>query len=326
MKAAQVVARGKVQIVDVPQPVLRPGHALVRTQRLSLCGSDIRMLHYAAEEDYPFPPGTTGHEMVGVVEAVDGSAEVKPGDAVMALAPRHEAMAQYFLAPLAHVIPLPAGRPLEHLLQAQQLGTVLYACQRLPNLVGKTVAVIGQGSAGLFFNYQLRQMGARRVVALDVDSNRLNRSRSFGATHVIHNHADAAESGEATQALRDCNEGELADVVVEAAGEVAAINLAARLARQCGDVLYFGYPRGQVIPFDFDVLFHKCVRAQTIVGASVEANQLSTRLALDMVASGRIDVSGLVTHRLPFAAVAEAYEMHRTRADQCLKIVIEMPE
>jgi threonine dehydrogenase-like Zn-dependent dehydrogenase len=326
MKALQVVARGKAEFVEVPIPKLRPGYVLVRTQRLSLCGSDIRMLHFAPDDAYPFPPGTTGHEMVGVIEAIDApDSGHKVGDIALTLAPNHQAMAEYFLAPVEHVIPLPAceraGRSVEHLLQAQQLGTVLFACQLLPDLKDKTVAVIGQGSAGLFFNFRLNRMGAARVIALDTELFRLDRSRDFGATHRVHN-----ASVDPCEAIRQINRGELADVVVEAAGDVPAINLAIDLVRKRGDILYFGYPRGQTIPFNFDVLFHKCCRAQTIVGATVEPNQASTRKAVDLIATRQIDVSTLVTHRIPFANVVDAYELHRTRGDGCLKIVIEMPE
>jgi threonine dehydrogenase-like Zn-dependent dehydrogenase len=326
MKAVQVVARGKAKFVDVPIPQLRPGYALVRARRLSLCGSDIRMLHFAPDNAYPFPPGTTGHEMVGVIEAIDspGSAP-QVGDTVLTLAPNHQAMAEYFLAPVEHIIPLPpcdqAGISIEHLLQAQQLGTVLFACQLLPNLTDKTIAVIGQGSAGLFFNFQLKRLGAARVIALDRELFRLDRSRDFGATHQLHNAiVDPCE------AIRQITGGDLADVVVEAAGDVSAINLAIDLIRKGGDILYFGYPRGQTIPFNFDVLFHKCCRAQTIVGATVEPNQASTRKAVDLIATHQVDLSQLITHRISFADVVDAYELHRTRGDRCLKIVIEMPE
>jgi threonine dehydrogenase-like Zn-dependent dehydrogenase len=332
MKAVQVVARGKARFVDAPVPELKPKHVLVRTRRLSLCGSDIQMLHHAADSQYPFPPGTTGHEMVGFVEALDAPGSgLKVGDAVLALAPGHRAMAEYYLAPVEHVIPLPSGVPLELLLQAQQYGTVLFGCQRLPNLVAKTVAVIGQGSAGLFYDFQLRRMGALRVIALDIDAVRLERSKKFGATHTIHNAGSAASGDprttlETVGAIRQITGGELADVVIEAAGEVASINLAIDLVRSCGDILFFGYPRGQTIQFNFDNLFHKCCHAHTIVGSSVEANQTSTRIALDVIASGQLDVSPLITHRVPFADVIDAYELHRTRGDKCLKIVIEMPE
>jgi threonine dehydrogenase-like Zn-dependent dehydrogenase len=280
------------------------------------------MLHFAPEDAYPFPPGTTGHEMVGVIEATDApGSDLQVGDMALTLAPNHQAMAEYFLAPVEHVIPLPSHLPMEQLLQAQQFGTVMFACQRLPSVEGKTVAVIGQGSAGLFFNYHLRQLGAVRVIALDIDAFRLRLAQQFGATHTIHNAAVDPQD-----AVREINSGELADIVIEVAGEVSAINLAIDLVRHSGDILFFGYPRGQVIPFNFELLFHKCCHAHTIVGATVEPNQASTRKAIDIIANGRIDVAPLITHRLPFANVIDAYELHRTRGDKCLKIVIDMPE
>lgn len=321
MKSVQVVERGRAAFIDVAKPEARPGYVVVRTAYLSLCGSDIRMLHYAADACYPYPPGTTGHEMVGTVEAVaEGENYFCVGDQVLALAPGHRAMCEYFLAPIEHVIPLPAGKPIEVLLQAQQLGTVMYASQRLPSLLGKDVAVIGQGSAGLWFNYLLSRLGARRIVALDVDASRLERSRLFGATDVIHNTAVDPQA-----AIQDCLEGKLADVVIEAAGETPAINLAVDLVKQYGDILYFGVPRGQSLSFNFEGFFHKCCRATTIVGATAEANQNSTRMAVNLIAQGQAPAEKLITHHLKFAEVMEAYEMHHHRTDGCLKIVIEMP-
>src|SRR4051812_15300290 len=122
MKAVQVVRRGRAEFVDVPVPNLRPEHVLVRTRLLSLCGSDIRMLHFAPEDAYPLPPGTTGHEMVGIIKDIDApESALQIGDTVLALAPNHQAMADYFLAPVEHVIALPSGFSIEQLLQAQQL-------------------------------------------------------------------------------------------------------------------------------------------------------------------------------------------------------------
>lgn len=322
MKGVQVVARGRAEFIEMDEPQPRPGHVIVRTHRLALCGSDIQMLHYADEQDYPFPPGTTGHEMVGYVTSVDpDDPELAIGDRVLALAPGHPAMCQYFLAKREHVVPLPDGLPMEVLLQAQQLGTVLFASQRLPNLIGKTVVVIGQGSAGLWFNFHLSRAGAKRVIALDIDPHRLKRSEPFGATVSLCN-ADV----DAEQAVRQANEGELADVVIEAAGEIEAINLAPRLVQKFGAILYFGVPRGQVFPFDFKTFYFKCCQATTIVGASVETNQASTRLAVDLIARGIAPAAEMITHRLPFANVLDAYEMHHRRQDQAVKIVIEMPE
>lgn len=321
MKAVQVVARGEARFVEVETPSPQPGHVLVRCGYLSLCGSDIQMLHHAAESSYPFPPGTTGHEMVGTVIATGETRnDLKPGDRVLALAPGHRAMSEVFLAKNEHVVLLPNDMPLEELLQAQQLGTVIFASQHLPCIVGKTVAVIGQGSAGLWFNFHLRRMGARRVIALDLETHRLRLSNHYGATSTINNAQLDAE-----QQIRELNEGELADLVVEAAGEVDSINLAVQLVKKWGNILYFGYPRQQSFRYDFSELFHKCCSATTVVGASVEPGQVSTQIAVDLIYRGVADPKPMMSHRFAFKDVLDAYELHRTRGDGAVKIVIEMP-
>ena len=117
----------------------------------------------------------------------------------------------------------------------------------------------------------------------------------------------------------------MADVVIEAAGEIDSINLAIDLVRKFGDILYFGVPRGQTIAFNFDRLFHKNCRVVTCVGSHEEQGQTSTRIALDLIASGAADPRPLITHRFRFNDVVEALELHRTRGDGAVKIVIEMP-
>ena len=321
MKSVQVKSRGRAEFIDVEKPVVQPGHVVIRTSFLSLCGSDIQMLHYAADEDYPFPAGTSGHEMVGIIESVgDANARYQPGDRVLCLAPGHRAMCEYYLAPYEHLVPLPDHVSPELLLQAQQLGTVIYAAKQLPNIVGKNVVVVGQGSAGLWFNFQLRRMGAQKIIALDIEDFRLERSQVYGADLGYNN-----AKSDPVEAVKSAFGGELADLVVEAAGEIDAINLSIRLVRKYGEILFFGYPRAQTFPFHFDELYHKCCRATTIVGASNEPGLTSMHKAVDLVASGEADANSLITHHMPFSRTIEAYEQHRTRSDGAVKIVIEMP-
>jgi len=321
MKSVQVIARGKAEFVEVPKPEIQSGHVLIRTAYLSLCGSDIQMLHYAAGDAYPCAPGTSGHEMVGYIEAVgDANCPYSVGDRVLSLAPGHRAMCEHYLAPYEHLVPLPDSLSMPELLQSQQLGTVIYAAKQLPNLVGKNVVVIGQGSAGLWFNFQLRRMGAMNVLALDIEDFRLERAASFGATHSMNNNKVAP-----IEATREAFGGELADLVVEAAGEVDAINLAIDLVKKYGEILYFGYPRAQTFPFNFDRFYHKCCRATTIVGASNEPHLTSMQQAVELVSSGIADAKSLITHTVSFDQTIDAYEMHRQRADGTVKIVIEMP-
>ena len=328
MRAVQVIAPGQAVFVDTPVPELKPGHALVRPRLLSLCGSDIWMIDHSLPEKYPFPPGTSGHEMIGVVEAVaPPNGALQAGDVTLTLVLGHQGMAEYYLAPVEHVLPLPPGKPIEHLLQAQQLGTVIYASKRLPSLLDKRVAVIGQGSAGLWFDLVARRMGARQVIAIDVQAHRLALSPHYGATDTLH--TEEANPAGAAEAVAEVTGGRMADVVIEAAGEISAINLAVELACVRGFILYFGVPRTHgkpEIPFAYDRFFKKNLLAQTVVDAMNEANQSSSRLALEWIAAGIADPAPMLTHHFPFDQVLDAYELQRTRDEGALKIVIDMPE
>ncbi len=321
MKAVQIIARGQPVFVDAPKPALQPGAAIVKTLRLGLCGSDIRHLHYLPESRYPTAIGETGHEMVGIVEAIDPAfnGAVKAGDRVLCLAPDHRAMQEYYRAPVDRLLPLDPSVPLEYAVQAQQFGTVLYAAKTLPDLRGKTVAVIGQGSAGLWFNFALQQRNAAKIIALDLKAYRLNYSKHFGATHSIHN-ADIS----AVEALRDINGGQLPDVVIEAAGEEESIRLAIEIARINGFILYFGVPRFETMDFPIFEYFWKSLTAQSNVGTINDPNHASTRQALDYINSGAVDTGRMITHTFKFADVFEAYELHRIQDEGAVKIVIDM--
>jgi L-iditol 2-dehydrogenase len=263
MRAVQCVAAGEARFVEAPRPALKPGHALVKPMLVSLCGSDVHMVYYEPAARYPFPPGTSGHEMVGRVEAVDApGCGLRPGDVALTMAPYHTAMAEYFLAPVEHVLVLPPDKPLDHLLMAQQLGTVIFACQRLPNLINKDVAIIGLGSAGLFFAALCRRLGAARVIALDIVAHRAAVAPRFGATHAVH-----SGTADAARAVAEITGGQMADVVIEAAGEADAINLAPALVKTGGHILFFGIPRAYGFAFDYELFFRKYCTATSIAGA-----------------------------------------------------------
>ena len=320
MKAVQIIARSQPIFVDAPKPALQPNTAIVKTLRLSLCGSDIRHLHYLPDDRYPTAVGETGHEMVGVIDSISPeNGAFKPGDRVLCLAPDHGAMTEYYRAPVAWLLPLDPSTPLEQSVQAQQFGTVLYAAQTLPDLRGKSVAVIGQGSAGLWFNFALQQRGAAQIIALDLKAYRLNYSRDFGATHTIHN----AETP-AGDALREICGGELPDVVVEAAGEADAIRLAVDITRPDGFLLFFGVPRFDEMRFPIFEAFWKTLTMKSMVGTIKDPGHACTRQALAYINSGAVPVEKMITHTFKFADVFEAYELHALQDEGAVKIVVDM--
>lgn len=321
MRATQVTARGKVEFVEAPEPTLKPGHAIVRPLLVALCGSDIHRIHYAEDHQYPHAVGTPGHEMVGIVEAVDAPGyDIKPGDVALTLSPFETVMCERYLSEAQYVIKLPPGVPLDRLLMAQQLGTAIYSSKRLPNIVGKDVAVIGQGSAGLFLAYMCKRMGAERVIGLDLVAARAAAGALFGATHTV----DTSQR-DPVDAVREITGGRMADLVIEAAGDESAINLTPRLVRHGGHMHFFGIPRGQVFAFNFDTFFRVFGSTTTLSGTSNEPGLRSFRQAVQMIASGEIDVTPMLTHRLPFARALDGFDLAMTRRDGAIKIVIEMP-
>jgi threonine dehydrogenase-like Zn-dependent dehydrogenase len=322
MRATTVIAPGKVEFLDVPEPTLKPGHALVRPLLLSLCGSDVFVLHYATPDSYPWPVGTTAHEMIGVVEAVDApGSTIKPGDLALTLAPNHTASVELFLAPIEHVLPLPAGAPLEKLLMAQQLGTVIYGAKRLPSLIGKDVAIVGQGSVGLFFAWMARRMGAERVIGLDLQPARLAVSPRYGVTHTVNN-----AQVDPLEAVQEITGGRLADVVIEAAGEVDAINLVPHLLKMEGFILFFGVPHAERFVFDYTTFYRKYGYSASVSNAPAEPGCRSFRQALNWIAQGEIDVAPIITHHSTYDHLLETYELAHTKKDGVVKVVIEMPE
>ena len=321
MRAVQIVAPGQSTIIDVPKPVPQPGEVLIRITQVSLCGSDTHSVRFEPAEMYPLPPGCSGHEVLGVVEEInDPNSTLKKGDPVLALVQTNQGMAEFAIAPAENALPLPEGKPAEELLQAQQLGTVYYAAQHMFNVVNKDVVVIGQGSAGLWWNYVLRRMGARRLIAVDLQAHRLVLSSHYGATHTIHNAEISAQ-----QQLEELLDGNVADVVVEAAGEAESINLAIDLVKRYGEIFYFGVPRAHTMPFHMFEFFRKSPTVKTMVGALTDPGHSCTYMALDLIASGEADVGPMITNHFPFEQVQDAYDLQYTRDEGAVKIVVNMP-
>lgn len=320
MRALQVVARGRAEFVDTEKPAIKPGQALVRPRLLGLCGSDIWMMDFGPEELFPRATGTTGHEVIAEIVEINGShPTLKPGDMTLALAPDHRAMAEYYVAEIPNLLPLPGGKSHAEYLMAQQLGTVIYACRYVPSMIGKTVAVVGQGSAGLWFNVAAKRLGARRVIAFDHHEHRRALSSYYGADHVLDGAGESVE-----EQLLGLNDGEHADIVIEAAGRESAINLAFKLAKDYeGFMLQFGLPR-EPLTVNYAEMFWKRLSLKSMVHAAREPQHTSTLHALELIES-EIDVSRVITHRFAFDDVHQAFDLQRTASDGAVKTIVEMP-
>ncbi len=341
MKAAQIVARRRVVVVEVDEPQLTgAGQVKIRLERACLCGSDVPLWDYDHNElaetvqrdprsakcvpfvdyvhgdPYPLRVGLSIHECLGTVVA-STSDKFQAGDFVLALPDGQTGLCEYICAPDSRTIPLPKGVvPDEQILMTQPLGTVVWACQKLGNIVDCDVAIVGQGPMGLMFARMLGNLGARSVIGLDKLDYRLHAGKKMGATHVVN-----VDKADAEEAVREITGGKMADLVVEAVGhQTKTLNACMKLVRPLGTLLCFGVPDDVYYPFAYAEFFRLNLNLISTVGPNAVPN---FSLARDLIAQGRVDVAPLVTHVLPFEEIQHGYELFTDRGDGAIKVVID---
>jgi L-iditol 2-dehydrogenase len=318
MPAALATALKQIRCDEIPVPKPTPGKVLVKTRLASVCGSDLHIVYMGWNvHEFPLPHGYPGHEGLG--EVVDGGGSgFSPGDLVLTVPNiwSSRTFAGYQLIEPRFLLKLPSGTPELHLLMAQQLGTVVFGCKRLPSLLGQTVAVIGQGSVGLFHDFMLRRLGAHRIIAIEPMPARLAAGVAMGVDEAID-----VTGQKATQAVLDMTNGQGADLVIEAVGSVDTFNQALQLVRPLGRIAVFGLPPTmERIPFDWDTFFRKRIDMHTVFGAQDVPGLPDFQLAVDFITRGDINMAPIVTHQLPITRVQEAFELAHSKGDGAIKV------
>ena len=263
MKAARLAGPKHFEIVDAEMPTLVDGQCLVRLERVSVCGSDIRHGYQVhPEEEYPMAIGSPCHELAGVV-VESRTDSFREGQRAIVIPQRGAGgLVEYIVSGPERMILLPDHGPLDEWVMCQPSGTVLYSCQQMPNLLGKNVVVLGQGSIGLSFTMITSRCGARSVIGIDLLDNRLEKAREFGATHTVNPERENVE-----EAVAEITGGEGPDVVVEAAGYPDTFNMAFRLIKQFGTVIVFGIQADDFVPIEHNLLMEKQPRIIPTTGA-----------------------------------------------------------
>ena len=318
MSAALATGLKQIRCDEIAVPDPEPGKVLVKTTLASICGSDLHIVYMGWNAyEFPLPHGYPGHEGVGRV--VDGGGtEFDEGDLVLT-APNiwgSRTFAGYQLIEPHFLLRLPEDVPQAHTLMAQQLGTVVFGCRRLPSLVGQTVVILGQGSVGLFHDFMLRRIGAHRIIAIEPVAERLAQGRRMGVDEAID-----VTGRRATDAVMDLTNNEGADLVIEAVGSVETLNQALQLARPLGRIAVFGLPPTMDrVPFDWDTWFRKRLDMHTVFGAQDEPGLPAFQLAVDFIRNGEIDMAPFVTHQFPITRVGEAFALADSRDEGALKV------
>ena len=169
MKAARLAGPKHFEFLDVDQPVATDGECLVKLERVSVCGSDIRHGYgpIEPEEHYPMEVGRPCHELAGVI--VESRTDAyHEGQRVIVIPSRGlGGLCEYIVSDPGRMILLPDEGGLDEWVMCQPSGTVLYSCRQMGSVLSKNVVIFGQGSIGLSFTMLTSRMGARNVIAVD---------------------------------------------------------------------------------------------------------------------------------------------------------------
>ena len=319
MRAAVAADLGIIKCEEVQVPSIDRNEVLVRTLAASICGSDLHMLDTGwAMHAFPAMAGHPGHEAMGQV-VQSRSDQIAEGDLVLTTPHiwNSRCFADYQAVDDAHVLKLSPGVDVDIITLAQQLGTVVYAAKRLPvNLQGQSCLVIGQGSAGLFWDFQLNLLGAEKIISIEPLSWRRELGLSYGVDQVIDIVGDGA-----VDAVKDMTDGLGADLVIEAVGSTETLSQAFHFVRDEGNVVLFGLPESESpVPFDYSQMFKSRANAFTVLGSQDEKGLKSYVEAVRLISSGQIDVNPIISHRVNIADIDSAFEVARGRVDGAVKI------
>jgi threonine 3-dehydrogenase len=208
--------------------------------------------------------------------------------------------AELAVIPSVSVRKIPAALSWQEGALLEPLGVALRAATACSAL-GETVGIVGCGSIGQMAISLFKMMGARQVIAIDVNEFKLRQALAAGADVLI----DASKE-DAAMALLKATDGLGAGIVVELSGSAKGINSAFDSLRKGGLIFTIGQPKE---PVTIDVSRNIVVKEATVKGSHGREMFRTWEIAESIVISKKIDLSRIITHRFPLSSFKEAFEV-----------------
>merc|ERR1719242_1766289 len=301
------------------QDVVEPGpdQVLLRMDSVGICGSDVHYWTHGAIGDFIVKaPMVLGHEAAGVVAKLGSSvSNLKVGDRVAIEPGVACAGCDYCKTGVYNLCPgmqFCATPPVHGNLARYYV----HACRRAGVSLGKRVLICGAGPIGLVNLLTARAMGASEVIITDIMDNRLEVAKSMGATHTYK----ATRGKTAEEMAADVKEllgGEMPDITIECSGVESSVRFGIMATKSGGCLVLVGLGKPEIMM----PIVNAAVREVDIRGIFRYANCYPTAIA--MVASGKVDVKPLITHRFKLEETIKAFETAKTGAGGAIKVMIK---
>lgn len=344
MKALVYAGPGKKEVRDVEKPkIIHDSDAVVKLTKTTICGTD---LHILGGDVPACKEGTIlGHEGIGIVEEVgSGVKNFKVGDKVIVSCVTACGTCYYCKKSLyAHCDD--GGWILGHLIDGTQAEYVhipyadnsLYhippgisddAAVMISDILptgfeigvlngqvkpGDSVVIVGAGPIGMSALMTAQFYSPSKIIMVDVDDNRLEQSKRFGATHTIN----SKDAEAAIRKIYELTDEQGTDVAIEAVGYPATFDLCQKILAPGGHLANVGV-HGKPVDLQLQDLW---IQNVTITTGLVST--YSTPMLLKTLMSGKIAVEELVTHNYKFSEIIEAYDTFKNASkEKALKVII----
>jgi 2-desacetyl-2-hydroxyethyl bacteriochlorophyllide A dehydrogenase len=340
MKGILIHKPHEAEYRELPQPRITEQQVLVRVAVVGVCMSDVEVYDGTRPEQYVTYPCIPGHEWCGtVVEAGAEFRHLKVGDRVAVEGHNYcgrcyycrcgqtnlcelyselgftlpGAYAEYVAvrADLAH--PFSDALPFELAALTEPASCAGHGMLRAFVRPDQSVAVIGPGTIGLLGAAWAKALHAGRIIVIGLDRKSEALARAVGATDYWTVTENPAEQ------VRALTSGRGADVVLEAAGNPAAVALACDVARRGGTVVAAGVVGGRrPLTLESDLFSLKDLRVHGIFAYTSEVFQKTLR----QIEGGALDLHRFITHRFPLEQFLQAFDLLRQRPEPVLKILL----
>jgi len=314
VKALLLTEYKHLQVAELPQPVIGPNDLLVSVRACGICGSDIH--GFDGSSGRRIPPLVMGHEAAGTVTAVgEQVTRFRVGDRVtfdstvscgqchfcragsMNLCERRQvlgvacqefqrqgAFAEFVSVPQHIAYPIPDNLPFEHAAMIEAVSIAVHATNRTPKSLGGSAVVVGAGMIGLLCIQTLRLAGFAKVIAVDLDDEKLALATKLGATHTVN-----ARTEDPVAKVLAWTGGRGADAAMEVVGANQPVQTCFEAVRRGGSVTLVGNLTPRVeLPLQVVV-----TRELSIYGSCASNGEIPQ--CIELLASGAIQVAPLIT-------------------------------
>ena len=338
-----------VTFEERPLPKLQSPHdVLVAVNYTGICGSDVHYWQHGAIGHFVVKdPMVLGHESAGTVVEVGADVKtLKPGDRIAlepgypcrrcssclsgrynlcpdmvfaATPPYDGTLAGFWVAPFDFCYKLPDNVSLQEGALIEPLAVAVHIVKQARVQPGQSVVVMGAGPVGLLCAAVAKSFGATKVVSVDIVQAKLDFAKSFAATHTyMSQRVSPEENARNLLEAADLTANGGADVVIDASGAEPSIQTSLHVVKMGGTYVQGGMGKAD-ITFPIMAL---CLKEVTARG-SFRYGSGDYKLAIELVAAGKVDVKRLVDGVVAFKDAEEAFK--KVKEGQVIKILIAGP-